>query len=178
MVLPAGKIKEVCQNTLEDKSIGTVLDFGAGTLFWSSWFVKKFKSRVCAVDTYYDKTEMPEKDGITCYADFNKCLETIPWFSLVWACDVLHHLPPEETQSILEKIVDKTNIIIIKDIDANHTFGNIMNKLHDRIINGENVFDIFPNDLRRALEPHGFEMAYYYLPKIWYPHFMVTALRG
>jgi hypothetical protein len=121
---------------------------------------------------------MPEKDGITCYADFNKCLATNSWCSLVWACDVLHHLPPAETKGFLEKIADKTNIIIIKDIDANHTFGNIMNKLHDRIINGEKVFDICPLDLRRALEACGFETAYYYLPKIWYPHFMVTALRG
>ena len=47
----------------------------------------------------------------------------------------------------IRKICTKTDVIIIKDIDANHKFGNFMNRVHDKIINGETIYDIYPEKI-------------------------------
>ena len=92
-------------------------------------------------------------------------------------CDVLHHLDNE----ILERILDAINangvkIIVIKDIDSRHRFGDFMNKTHDLLINNEKVHSIFPNMLEDNLKSSGFNMEYFYLPKLWYPHFLLVGI--
>jgi hypothetical protein len=67
-------------------------------------------------------------------------------------------------------------MIIIKDIDKNHTFGNFMNKVHDKIINNENIHNIDPNKIEEVLIQNGYKTQYYYIPKLWYPHFMVIGV--
>ena len=177
IVLPTDKIKTICRKALAGRDIRTVLDFGAGTLFWTDWFIQEFGSDVYAVDTCYDNFTMSINEKITCYSDLYICLEKNAHFSLVWACDVLHHLSYSDSDVFFEKICDKTNILIIKDIDANHSFGEFMNKIHDKVINGETTYRIFPEKLTDYFESQGFETSYYYVPKIWYPHFVLIAIR-
>jgi hypothetical protein len=55
----------------------------------------------------------------------------------------------------------------------NHKFGNFMNKMHDKIINKEDINSIDPNKIKEILENNRYETYYYYLPKIWYPHFLI-----
>jgi hypothetical protein len=177
IVLPVDRIKTVFKKVLEKKDIEKTLDFGSGTLFWTNWFVEEFESKVCAVDVYYEKAAMPVKNNVSYYSDLTICIRENDNFSLVWACDVLHHLSPSDFNSFFEKIVDKTGIIIIKDIDATHKFGNFMNRMHDKIINGETIYDIYPEKIKTNLEKHGFETTYYFIPKLWYPHFILVAIR-
>jgi hypothetical protein len=178
IVLPVDRIKILCKNALIGIPIETVLDFGAGTLFWSDWFIKTFQSTVYAVDTYYNTFTIPKKDNVIYYTSLDVCLKEKEDFSLVWACDVLHHLSYSDCDSFLKEIVQKTDLIIIKDIDANNKLGNFLNALHDRIINGETVYKVYPNRLKSYFESQGFEVLFYYIPKIWYPHFLLIAKIG
>lgn len=68
--------------------------------------------------------------------------------------------------------------VIIKDIDCNHKFGNFMNRMHDRIINHERIMDVDPMKLIELLEKRGFEVKKIYLPKLWYPHFLLIAKKS
>ncbi|MDR2478149.1 MAG: hypothetical protein LBD48_02415 [Treponema sp.] len=164
IVLPVDGIKAICKNSLKGIPIETVLDFGSGTLFWSDWFIHEFKSAVYAVDTCYNTMAMPGKDNIMYYSGMDACLKEKTYFSLVWACDVLHHLSYSDCYSFQQEIVHKTDIIIIKDIDANNKLGNFMNVLHDRIINGEIVHKIYPDKLKDYFESEGFEKLSYSIP--------------
>jgi hypothetical protein len=148
------------------------LDFGVGTFFWTDWFVQEFGCQMYAVDIYY-KNIIIEKQNVKCYSDFDKCLNDCKYFSVIFACDVLHHLSTIECEKFIEKIINKTKFIIIKDIDANHVFGNIMNKIHDKIINKEKVYDIDPNKIKKIFELYGYKTNYYYIPKLWYSHFLI-----
>jgi hypothetical protein len=120
---------------------------------------------------------LPKSKKIICYSSLDKYLEEVPKSSLVWACDVLHHLPEDFLAKFLGEIVKKTDLIIIKDIDKRHRFGNFMNRLHDRIINREIIHDVNPNKLQDYFISLGFKCDYYYLPKLWYPHFILVADR-
>jgi len=177
IVLPVERIKEICKKSLTEKNMVRVLDFGSGTLFWTDWFIEEFKSKVCAVDAYYGSNMIPENDNITYYSDLSVCLNGNSHFSLVWACDVLHHLSPLDMDFFLLNTLERTDIMIIKDIDANHKFGNFINKWHDKIINNETVHNIDPNILMHNLKSFGFKTAYYYLPKFFYPHFMIIGYK-
>jgi hypothetical protein len=120
---------------------------------------------------------MPEKDNIVCYSDLSMCLLENEYFSFVWACDVLHHLPPSDSNAFLKEICNRTDVLIIKDIDATHKFGNFMNKIHDKIINKETTYNIYPDKISALLELYGFETSYRFIPKAWYPHFIVVAIK-
>jgi hypothetical protein len=71
-----------------------------------------------------------------------------------------------------------TDIIIIKDIDARHSFGNFMNRLQDKVVNGETVYDVDPGKLKAYFELRGFTVSYYFKRRFWYPHFILTAKRS
>ena len=176
-VLPVDRIKAICREALANKNIKTVLDFGSGTLFWTNWFVQEFKAKVYAVDTYYNNATMPKNDNITYYSNLSTCLSENKEISFVWACDVLHHLSPSDMDNFLKEICDKADIVIIKDIDATHSFGNFMNKMHDKIINGETIYDICPDGIKNLLKANGFKSSYYFVPKMWYPHFVLVGVR-
>ncbi|HIV49640.1 hypothetical protein [uncultured Helicobacter sp.] len=88
---------------------------------------------------------------------------------------MLHHLDSHMWQDILHTIAPHAHYIVIKDIDATHRFGNFANAMHDLLINGERVRSIYPQTLATELETLGFELQYFYLPKLWYPHFLLIA---
>jgi hypothetical protein len=173
-VLPVDTIKAACKNGINANKITSVLDFGAGTLLWANWFATEFGCDVYAVDVYYKDTAVA-RGKIRLYSQLDACLSDVDSFSLAWVCDVLHHLSKAERDAFLAKVIGKTDVIIIKDIDMRHAFGNFMNRVHDRLINGEVINDVNPIELERYFQSFGFTAEYLYMPKLWYPHFMLIA---
>ena len=43
LVLPSDEIKGILEGKLDFASLKNVVDFGAGTLFWSEWFASKLR---------------------------------------------------------------------------------------------------------------------------------------
>jgi hypothetical protein len=157
-----------------------ILDFGAGSLFWTKKFAEiSPNSTVYAVDTFYSGNEamLPRIPNVLYRSDVLRLLSETD-FGLTWICDVLHHLTSDFEQTVLKAITAKSNVIIIKDIDCNHAFGNFCNRAHDRLINGERVRDIDPKQITALLENSGFTVEYRYIPKLWYPHFVLIARRN
>jgi hypothetical protein len=107
IVLPSNKIKEICKEYLSGKNISSVLDFGSGTLYWSEWFAGEFNCIVYAVDSYYGNYKIPGKKNIICHNDINKFFESCPNLSVIWACDVLHHLPEANYNRFLKESIRK-----------------------------------------------------------------------
>ena len=177
IVLPVDTIKTICKRVLKGKNIERILDFGSGTLFWTDLFIKELKCNVCAVDKYYDGLMMPVNDNMKYYSSLSACFIENSHFSFIWVCDVLHHLSPLDMDFFFKETCNRTDIMIIKDIDANHKFGNSINRLHDKIINRETVHNIDPDCLMHNMESFGYKTTYYYIPKIFYPHFMVIGIR-
>jgi len=157
--------------------MNSILDFGSGTFFWTEWFLNKFKCKMYAVDKYYTGKTILD-NGIRCYSELDECLIDCQTFSTVFVCDVLHHLSLEEYEIFFKKIMNKTKIIIIKDIDKNHIFGNFMNKMHDKIINKENINNIDPIKIEKTLALNGYKTQYNYIPKLWYPHFILIGIKS
>jgi hypothetical protein len=48
-----------------------------------------------------------------------------------------------------------------------------MNKMHDKIIN-EKIYDIDPNKITNIFESYGYKTQYYYIPELWYSHFLLV----
>ncbi len=88
--------------------------------------------------------------------------------------DVLHHLSSEFRTKLLQAAAS-VPFVVIKDIDARHKFGNFMNATHDLLINGERVQSVYPQHLREFFTQNGYKSEYFYLPKLWYPHFLLVA---
>jgi uncharacterized protein YneR len=147
---------------------------GRSTVLPINWFATEFGCDVYARDIYYKDTAV-KRGKIRLYSQLDTCLSDVDSFSLVWACDVLHHLSKAERDDFLAKVIDKTDVIIIKDIDMRHAFGNFMNRVHDRLINGEVINDVNPIELERYFQSFGFTAEYLYMPKLWRPHFMLIA---
>jgi hypothetical protein len=175
--LPVEKIKIIFRSIASKAQFTSILDFGSGTLFWADWFINEFNCTVYAVDNYYQKIK-PQKQNTKCYSSLIECFNDCNDFSLVWACDVLHHLTPLEYNKFFDTIVNKTKVIIIKDIDSRHLFGNYMNKMHDKIINREKIYNIDPDIIKKHLEKFNYKIQYYYIPKLWYPHFLILGIKN
>jgi cyclopropane fatty-acyl-phospholipid synthase-like methyltransferase len=175
IVLPVDKIKDICRGVFISNEITSILDFGSGTFFWTDWFVQEFGCQIYAVDAYYKNLSI-EKQNVKCYSNFDLCLDDCQNFSVAFACDVLHHLTETEYEQFIKKIMGRTKIIIIKDVDANHVLGNFMNKMHDKVINKEKVRNIYPDKIKNTLELFGYKTHYYYIPKLWYSHFLLIGV--
>jgi hypothetical protein len=177
ILLPVQKIRQIILNALNEIEVSSVLDFGSGTLFWSDWFLSEFNCQIYAVDNYYKGEAILAQNGINCYWRLDECFIDCQIFSVVFVCDVFHHLDPVEYETFWNEIINKSKVIIIKDMDKNHTFGNFMNKMHDKIISGENVQDIDPQKIERTLVQNGYKTQYFYIPTLWYPHFIIVGVK-
>ncbi len=63
-VLPIDEIKLIVGRVLdESKDINIVIDFGAGTLYWSKWLKKVTNGKIIAVDPIFDIIH-PKEDVI------------------------------------------------------------------------------------------------------------------
>lgn len=175
MILPLDKIKQLVKEKIFDGSdIESVIDFGAGTLIWSKW-LKMFISKVIAVDTIFDSYSLTETTSIICTNNIQSAIRCLSGHSMLWVCDVIHHLPPKEWNTVKDELFGLCDYIVIKDIDANYKFGNFMNRLHDRIINGEKINDVNPKQLMDELRQRNYKVYYRDIHKLWYPHFLIIA---
>lgn len=176
MVLPEKEIKKVLMEQIFSKSkVNTVFDFGAGTLVWSEWF-KQQVDYVYAVDIIFRKEI---KNGISLLGGIDdvddEFLSQIQYGGVLWLCDVFHHIDFEFGLKVLDCFSPVCKYIVIKDIDCGHRFGNFMNKMHDRIINGEKVRNINPVVYKEELSKRGFKTTCHFFRKLWYPHFLMIA---
>lgn len=130
--------------------------------------------QIIAVDSIY-KAIMPNTsyENILLECDFLQTIQSHK-ADLLFISDVLHHLNNTYIKKIFSNIKN-IPFIVIKDIDANHSFGNFANKMHDLIINQEKTINIYPQSLIEILESYGYDTHYQYLPKLWYPHFLLIA---
>lgn len=174
-VLPIGRIQAILAEIISHGT--TIIDFGSGTLFWSSYFVEEFDAKVYAVDSYYTvNMPRPDSPNIVCSDDIKQVLQTSS-AKTIWISDVIHHLEPLFWDKCLKDILDKVDTIIIKDIDCGYKAGNFMNRFHDRIINGEKIYDVSVEQLTTKLTSHSFVCKEYSIHKLWYPHFLLIAFR-
>ena len=135
------------------------------------------KGKVVAIDSIYTTlTPQTHYPNITLESNLDSALAHYA-FDLFFASDVLHHLSPNFTQKLLESIAH-IPIIIIKDIDSRHIFGHYANALHDLVFNQEKVCKVYPNKLESTLQALGYTTRYHYLPKLWYPHFLLLAYKA
>jgi hypothetical protein len=178
IVLPSKEIRRVVKGALAGRSFSSITDLGAGTLWWSKWLAETFDIPVKACDTLYgsEKNRPNNTDPrITLYENFHETISKTD--GVLFVCDVIHHLPPDFWRSIMPLVTDLYSIVIIKDIDAEHKFGNFMNRLHDFVINGEKIHNVLPSDMEKWLKSSGFAVDREYIPKLWYPHFIIVAVK-
>ena len=129
--------------------------------------------KVFAIDSIYATfTPHTKCENIAFEADFFALLERQS-VDLVFMSDVLHHLSSEFRTKLLQSAAS-VPFVVIKDIDARHKFGNFMNATHDLLINGERVQSVYPQHLREFFTQNGYKSEYFYLPKLWYPHFLLV----
>lgn len=179
VVLPVDRIKKTLKRELFDKyPIDWVIDFGAGTLYWSNWFDEVMDGghgKVYPVDLIY-KDKMPDTK-MDCYA----YLDDVPGggmnTGMFFICDVIHHLSEKEWYLLEQKAVGRCSYIVIKDISCHYRFKNWMNKMHDRIINGEKIRDVDPDSLTAGLRRQGYRCIYRNIHKLWYSHFIIVAIK-
>lgn len=179
LVLPISKIQKLIVECLFEKyHIKKVIDFGAGTLYWSKWFSGLLGDNgdVIPVDIIFEHTK--PATPMNCISHIDQIpKESLSELSLFFCCDVLHHLSEEEWAPAKEVAYRYCDYVVIKDINCHYRFKNCMNKLHDRMINGEKIHDVDPDILLRELKNAGFEVEYRDIHKLWYPHFMIIAVR-
>lgn len=172
VVCPSNQIYRLLCKYVFANNVDLFVDFGAGTLFWSKMFKEKV-NKIYAVDVIYTNSN-DMKQEIACVDDIQK----VPMEGkkkCFWCCDVLHHLDLDFQKYLFEKWIDNFEYVCIKDIDCNKKFGNFMNRVHDRVINGEIIRDINPNEIVDILSEKGYRIKRFNLRKLWYPHFLIVA---
>lgn len=178
-ILPVDQIKEKLRSIKKECPLSLpILDFGAGTLFWTNWFVDEFTTEVFAVDPKFGKS-LPEmaRSGIKIFTSLNMSLKERR-YSFIFACDVFHHIPRDESELILNKFSEMTDIIIIKDIASEHFRGNLQNRIHDLIFNRQLVRSVSYKCLSNKIRSYGFEsIKVINMPKFGYSHFLLIAQR-
>ena len=178
LVLPVEKIKAMLKMEIFDKyQVDRVIDFGAGTLYWTNWFQEMIRpENIYPVDIIF-QTRMPDT-SLQCLSTIDDIPPHGQDATFFFTCDVLHHLSEEEWKGIAKKVYQDCDYVVIKDIGCHFRFKNWMNRMHDRIINGEKIRDIDPDVLLAELYEHGYQCIYQDIHKLWYPHFIIIASRA
>ena len=135
------------------------------------------RGKVFAIDSIYEKfTPRTSRANIIFETNIFALLARQS-VDAVFMSDVLHHLSGDFEGRLLGAIKGVRSVII-KDIDGAHKFGTFANKMHDLLINGEKVRPVMPQILATFLAKNGYKVEYFYLPKLWYPHFLLVGQRG
>jgi len=167
--------------------IDKIIDFGAGTLYWSNWFQTIIGAEnIYPVDIIFKETEKAVPPSIhpssTPIRRFS-VIQDVPYKQeskgpiMFFTCDVLHHLSEKEWKEIEQVIYHDCDFVVIKDINCHFKFKNWMNRMHDKIINGERIRDVDPEVLITDLQNAGYQCIYHNIHKLWYPHFIIIAVR-
>lgn len=180
IVLPAEQIKSIVMNKIPILE-GQIIDLGAGTQCWSVELCNMYNQNVYAVDTFYSPDENGKcsyssgKVGVFTYNDYFDCISNKAC-AMLWVCDVIHHMDADFRSEFFNSLkMKRIRYIVIKDIDCRHSVGNFMNRLHDLVINRERIHDVNPLKIMKTLEDAGYKTEYFYVPKLWYPHFVLVA---
>lgn len=179
VVLPVERIRsEIIKATAQAEIKDPILDFGAGSLFWTDWFLETFPARVCSIDPLFAKSAPPGRGGrVRTYAGLDACLKENRRYSFIWACDVLHHI--RDYSQILKSLSAASDLIIIKDIAAESAWGNLQNRIHDLVFSRELVSSVSYKKLSEELRCLGFgEIEVVQLPRLGYSHFLLAAKRA
>lgn len=175
LILPVSMIKEIVKYTIFDTyTVDSAIDFGAGTLLWSKW-LREYITNVIAVDTIYESVPPKDVAQVIYTANLQSAQPYLSGSSMLWLCDVIHHLPPDVWSNVKESLYGKCDFIVVKDIDVNYRFGNLMNRIHDRVINGEKIYNVNPKHLINELNQFGYNVEFREIHKLWYPHFLILA---
>lgn len=178
VVLPVEKIRnEIIKATATVELKDPILDFGAGSLFWTDWFLETFPARVCSVDPLFAKSApFGRGERVRTYAGLDACLRENRRYSFIWACDVFHHI--SDYSRILKSLAGASDFIIIKDIAAESAWGNLQNRIHDLVFSRELVSSVSYKKLSEELRSLGFgEIEVVQLPRLGYSHFLLVAKR-
>jgi ubiquinone/menaquinone biosynthesis C-methylase UbiE len=112
-------------------------------------------------------------DGINLPDTFNDV-------SLVYLIDVLHHIDYSKQQTFLHQLflkMEKGSRLIIKDIDAS-SYLVFVNKLHDKILTGEDSKELTLATVLKILKSTGFYIEQFKTKRLlWYPHYTIEALK-
>jgi putative PIN family toxin of toxin-antitoxin system len=54
--------------------------------------------------------------------------------------------------------------------------GEQVSRMHDRLINGEKIHDVMPDSIEEWLKSSHFATQKEYIPKLWYPHFIILGI--
>ena len=177
-VLPTKEIENVVDTFYKKyENKNPILDFGSGTLFWSEKFCYKYGRDVFAIDPLYNKKQLVVRNSKIHIFDNMERLSDITNFSMIFTCDVLHHIDKDKLNLVLKTFIEKSNLIVIKDIEASDFWGNIQNKIHDLILNRQLVNNIYSEELEAFLNEHGYNVHIYKMKKLGYPHFLLIAYR-
>lgn len=176
VVLPVEQIKALLKTELFDKyRIEHVIDFGAGTLYWSNWLQEVVRNgNIYPVDIIFK--DMVPDTPLRCFSTIDD-IEYGAGRYLFFTCDVLHHLSADEWEKLKVTVYRRCDFVVIKDMNCHFKFKNRMNKMHDRIINGEKIRDVDPDRLMAELQEQGYQCSYRDIHKLWYPHFIIIAVR-
>ena len=100
--------------------------------------------------------------------------------SLVYLIDVLHHIDYPKQQTFLNQLflkMRKGSRLILKDIDAS-SYLVFANKLHDKILAGENSKEVSLATALELLKSAGFDIKQTKTKRLlWYPHYTVEVLK-
>ncbi len=100
--------------------------------------------------------------------------------SLVYLIDVLHHIDYPKQQTFLNQLflkMRKGSRLILKDIDAS-SYLVFANKLHDKILAGENSKEVSLATALGLLKSAGFDIKQTKTKRLlWYPHYTVEVLK-
>ena len=120
---------------------------------------------------------MPDTN-MTCYSSMDEIpKKELRAPVLFFICDVIHHLSEQEWKKIKQEAVRQCEFIVIKDINCHYRFKNWMNKMHDRMINGEKIHDVDPDIIMVDLHRQGYKCLYKNIHKFWYSHFIILAVK-
>ena len=112
-------------------------------------------------------------DGLNLPDTFNEV-------SLVYLIDVLHHIDYSKQQSFLNQLflkMGKGSRLILKDIDAS-SYLVFANKLHDKILTGENSKELSLATVLELLKSTGFHIKQTKTKRLlWYPHYTIEAIK-
>ncbi len=95
---------------------------------------------------------------------------------ILLAVDLLHHVPLEQQKIFFHKCYkrfDKTNVLIIKEIDKKPAIKFWLNYLGDLIMNPGDYYFQSSKNLKKKLEKVGFDVGFREIKHPLYPHYVL-----
>jgi SAM-dependent methyltransferase len=158
-----GQFIYLLSEVINPRSI-TGIDISEKIIARAREYVKDIRKVPILLDSY---------DGVNLPDTFNDV-------SLVYLIDVLHHIDYSKQQTFLNQLflkMGKGSRLILKDIDAS-SYLVFANKLHDKILRGENSKELTLAAVLELLKSTGFHIKQTKTKRLlWYPHYTIEVLK-